>query len=84
MTNTATLHNGTVVPTDSQEWRAECEAAAVLRKGSKLARHVYLDNVEKHRGKDARKALEARIWDLWQARRRAKDEKAREGIALRA
>lgn len=62
-----TLHDGRVVDTWSEEWRAECEARAVLRMRSKDARYRWLDAVEKKRGRDARMELQRRVMAVWKA-----------------
>lgn len=52
------LHDGTEVASDSEAWRAECEAATVaaMRPARRLA---YLQAVEKRRGKTASDRLDA-------------------------
>lgn len=62
-----TLHDGRVVDTWSEEWRAECEARAVLRMRSKGDRYAWLNAVENRRGKAARDALHARVLAIWRA-----------------
>lgn len=49
---------------DQEQYRAECEARAVLK--MKLAdRRAYLESIEKFRGKDGRKYLEEFIKIEW-------------------
>jgi hypothetical protein len=60
----ATLSDGREVDTASEDWRCECEAKAVLRLPFNL-RKTTLEDIERKRGKDARKALEARIVQIW-------------------
>lgn len=61
-----TLADGRQVPSDSQEWREECEARHILNMPTKAARIAMLDGIEKKRGPDARRELEVRILTLWQ------------------
>lgn len=65
----ATLHDGRVVDTWSEEWRAECEARHVLNLPSKTQRHAYLATVERKRGKASRDALADRVMAIWRASR---------------
>ena len=60
-----TLADGRQVPSDSEEWRAECEARFVLNLPSKAVRLEFLDKIEKRRGEPARRSLETQIMDLW-------------------
>lgn len=60
-----TLADGRQVPSDSEEWRAECEARFVLNMPNKPLRLEFLDKIEKRRGEVARRDLEQRIMDLW-------------------
>jgi hypothetical protein len=48
----------------SEEWRRICEATSTL-KTEKQQRIKYLNLVEKHRGKVARRELEAEILKQW-------------------
>lgn len=51
-----------------EQHRAECEARFVLK--MKLAdRRVYLESIEKHRGKEGRKYLEGFIKKEWAKKR---------------
>lgn len=63
------LADGREVLSDSEEWRAECEARYILNLPNKPARHEQLDKIEKRRGAAARQALEARVMDLWRLTR---------------
>lgn len=65
-----TLADGREVPSDSQEWKDECEARHILNMGTKAARIELLNQIEKKRGPDARRALEVRILTLWELSRR--------------
>jgi hypothetical protein len=62
------LVDGTPVDSDSDAWREECEARAVLRLPTLSARREYLDAVGKRRGVLARNGLENVIWRVWQAK----------------
>lgn len=63
-----TLADGRKVPSDSKEWLQECEARHILNIPTKPARIELLNLIEKQRGAEARKELEARIMALWQMR----------------
>lgn len=79
-----TLVDGTRVPSDSEEWRAECEARHILNQPHIDARHEILygpfniksgkreGGLMKHRGADGVKAIESKIMELWNARRSAR------------
>lgn len=69
-----TLHDGRVVDTWSEDWRAECEARAVLRMPSKDHRYRWLDAVEKRRGRDARMELQRRVMAIWRAEQAANQD----------
>lgn len=71
-----TLADGREAPSDSEEWRAECEAKWVLDLPSKAARHDFVygpvgqdgirrGGVAKRRGMEAAKRLEQRVRRLW-------------------
>lgn len=66
-----TLADGRKVPSDSKEWLQECEARHILNIPTKPARIELLNLIEKQRGAEARKELEARILALWHLRRGA-------------
>ena len=60
------LHDGRVVHSSSEEWRAECEARHVLRLPDVKARRAYLRRAGSKRGEAARAQLETHILALWQ------------------
>ncbi len=62
--NTVTLSNGRIVDTSSEDYRIECEAKAILRLEFN-SRKPLLEDIERRRGKDMRKKLEARIVEIW-------------------
>lgn len=77
--STVTLHDGTQVLSDSEEWRHECEARAVIAMPGQAARRAFLrgkiddkgvlrDGVLQKRGKEACERLEATIKKIWYAR----------------
>jgi len=55
---TRTLVDGSVVPADSQEWRHECEARAILALPSLQQRRDWLAYIEAKRGRGVRERLE--------------------------
>lgn len=65
-----TLHDGRQVLSDSPDWLAECQAKRVLELPSRDDRRTWLEKWEKRHGVPSRKALEARIVAIWEARRR--------------
>lgn len=66
---TARLHDGREVCTWCEEWRAECEAVALLKLPNVDLRRGYLAAVGKRRGQTARIALEERAKGIWKAQR---------------
>ena len=60
-----TLMDGREVPSDSEEWRAECEARYLLASPSIDERRALLAAIEKRRGKAAREDLEQRALAIW-------------------
>ena len=60
-----TLMDGREVPSDSEEWRAECEARYLLARPSIDERRALLAAIEKRRGKAAREDLEQRALAIW-------------------
>lgn len=74
--STVTLADGRQVLSDSEEWRAECEARHILNLPTKVARVALLDGIEKKRGPEARKALEGRILELWSLGREKQNSEA--------
>ena len=67
--HTATLIDGTVVPRDSDEFRHECEARAVLALPTLEQRRQWLADIEAGRGKPARERLERTMLALRQVRK---------------
>lgn len=65
-----TLADGRQVPSDSPEWKDECEARHILNLPTKAARIELLNGIEKRRGPDARRELEVRILRLWELSKR--------------
>lgn len=63
------LHDGTEVPSDSEEWRHECEADAILHFPTLAARQAQLALVEKRRGEAERLRLQKTMMALWRLRR---------------
>lgn len=63
---TVSLIDGKKVLSDSEGWRAECEARYVLNLPSIDARRALLAAIEKRRGKPAREDLEKRVIAVWQ------------------
>ncbi len=62
---TVKLLDGREVPSDSEEWRHECEARSVVALPTLAERRVYIDGVERKRGKDAADRLRATVLLLW-------------------
>ena len=60
-----TLHDDREVQSDSEEWRAECEARYLLARHSIDERRALLAAIEKRRGKAAREDLEQRALAIW-------------------
>jgi hypothetical protein len=58
-----------MVPSDSKEWLAECEARAVLSMHTKSDRYRYLNKVQERRGREARDRLHAGVLRLWRVKR---------------
>lgn len=65
------LHDGRTVGSWSEDWKYECEARAVLRMPTKMARNGYLTRVRQRRGDDAANALEKLARAIWRADRAA-------------
>lgn len=63
--HTVTLSDGRTVDSSSEEWRAECEARAVLAIRTKSERAKYIASVERIRGKAAADALREAVTRLW-------------------
>ena len=60
-----TLPSGEVVDTNSEEWRAWCEAKYVVNLKTKLSRQHYIDAIKKIRGNDAALELQENIRVAW-------------------
>lgn len=82
MTPLVTLIDGRQVPNDSEEWRHETEARAILNMPTLRARREHLygkpnrfgkdaDGIMQRRGVDEVKRLEATMMKLWEARKMA-------------
>lgn len=76
--NVVTLHDGSQVMSDSEEWRHECEALTVINMPNIADRRRYLqdrlddkgvlrDGVLQRRGPEALARLEATIKKIWYA-----------------
>jgi transcription elongation factor Elf1 len=63
-----TLHDGTVVCSSCEAWRAECEAREVLAMPLGI-RRKWLETVEAKRGLVATDALRGVMTALWKARK---------------
>lgn len=70
--NPVTLIDGTVVPSDSEAWRAECEARGVLRLPGRMRRNAYMHGVEQKRGTEAAQRLRRDVWRMWQHKQDSK------------
>ena len=66
-----TLHDGTVVDSDSEAWRHQCEAVAVARLPTLEMRRTYLEDVTRIRGKAAGDRLRATVRAVWGAESRS-------------
>lgn len=76
-----TLVDGTRLPSDSEEWRFECEAGDILNKPTREERQRILygefnpktqlrnGGLMKYRGETYVKLLEEKILELWRASR---------------
>lgn len=58
-----------MIDKSSEEWRKQCEARWVLGLASKQLRQDFFVLVEKARGMDARKELEAAVMVEWNAKK---------------
>jgi hypothetical protein len=67
--NPVTLIDGTVVPSDSEAWRAECEARGVLRLPTKMRRLAYVRGVEEKRGFESAQKLRRDVIRVWEHQR---------------
>lgn len=68
-----TLIDGTVVKSDSEAWRFECEARHILRLPTLEARKGMLKMIEGRRGLPARRNLEEKIWEIWNHERQKRN-----------
>lgn len=77
--NIVKLHDGTEVTSDSEEWRAECEARWVIKLPDKGARRRFIwgepndkgvmsGGVAGRRGKQSAQKLEDKVRELWYSR----------------
>lgn len=64
-----TLHDGREVASDSEEWRAECEARWVLGLPSAEDRRAWIDSLKGWRRPAAIERLQDRVRAIWQRRR---------------
>lgn len=64
-----TLHDGRSVSSYSEEWRAECEARAVLNMPTRMDRARYLGLVARRRGPAAADAIRELGLKIWRAQR---------------
>lgn len=64
------LIDGRVVSSASEEWRHESEARMVAQRPTLAERRMYLDEVERRRGKEQADRLRATVLQLWEASRR--------------
>lgn len=62
-----TLHDGRVVGSWSEDWRAECEARGLLKMPSKEERNRHLALVVKKRGEEAAERLRQHALRIWRA-----------------
>lgn len=62
-----TLIDGvTVVKSDSEAWRFECEARHILKLPTRSERVAMLEGIGKRRGEAAKKKLSDKILEIWQ------------------
>jgi hypothetical protein len=61
------LVDGREVPSDSEAWRFECEARMLARIATTQARHSYVDEVARRRGKAVAQALQQLAGQIRQA-----------------
>lgn len=65
---TVTLLDGTEVDSADERWRHESEARAIAALPSTVERRVWLESIEKRRGKADADRLRATILLLWDKR----------------
>lgn len=63
------LIDGREVPSDSDEWRHECEARAIAKLPGLAQRRAWLEDIERKRGKAEADRLRATMRALWEAKR---------------
>lgn len=63
--NIVTLIDGTQVKSDSEEWRHECEARAVMNMPTRERRNLYIYKVAKARGDACAQQLRRKVIELW-------------------
>lgn len=68
------LIDGRTVPSDSEEWRAECEARWILHMPTKAMRFWFLDQVSNFRGEAAAKELRAHVLRIHEHNRNRKQK----------
>ena len=66
---TVKLIDGREVDGGSEEWRHETEARYIAARPTLVERRLYLDEVERRRGKDAADRLRETMAELWNQRR---------------
>ena len=65
-----TLHDGTQVLSDSEEWRHECEARAVMKMPTREHRNRYIYKVAQFRGEAEARRIRETVRKLWPVRER--------------
>ncbi len=61
------LVSGELVPSDSEAWRAECEARGVVEmRGGRESRQAWLLQVERKRGQVAANKLRRDVVAMWE------------------
>ena len=66
------LVGGETVSAYSEAWRLECEARAILSRGTTETRALHLSKIEKRRGKPAADQLKAKMLEIWNASKLAR------------
>lgn len=64
-----TLIDGRHVDSASEEWRHESEARAIAALRTQADRRIWLEDIERKRGKAAAERLRATMKALWEARK---------------
>jgi hypothetical protein len=65
-----TLLDGRQVDSASEEWRHETEARAIAALRTTADRRIWLEDIERRRGKAAADQLRATVGALWKAKQR--------------